>query len=196
MKRPTASNAEAFVRCTSSHVLPQHESYQSYTDHGTEGHLLLCGVINLVPGASGRLETFIPGIGAKLSEAMDGVESARRRRTWWTWRSARPSSSASTSTASTRRSWGASSPSTRFAARWTSTLARVASGGSATSSSASPPRGGRSTSRPWLSFGCLASRTRRSTAASCSSTTTATRRSSPRKPRRSTRWIWMSAPTI
>ena len=41
MKHPSASNAEAFVRCTASHVLPQHENYAAHTEAGTFGHELV-----------------------------------------------------------------------------------------------------------------------------------------------------------
>lgn len=76
MKQPSASNAEAFVRCTSSHVLPQHDSYHERTDKGTHGHTLLCAVINRMPGAAGRLEAELPGLHQKLAETMDGVSEA------------------------------------------------------------------------------------------------------------------------
>lgn len=76
MKRPSASNAEAFVRCTSSHVLPQHEAYAEYTEKGTDGHKLLCDVVNRVPGAAGRLEAELPGLHEKIAIEMDGVDDA------------------------------------------------------------------------------------------------------------------------
>ncbi len=76
-KRPTASNVEAFVKCGASHALPQHESYQSYTEKGTDGHKLLCDVINMVPGAGGRLEASYRGLGPKLAESMVDLFGAR-----------------------------------------------------------------------------------------------------------------------
>ncbi len=76
MKRPSASNAEAFVRCTASHVLPQHESYHEKTEKGTDGHKLLTDVINRFPGAALRLETAMPGMLSKLNDEMHGVEAA------------------------------------------------------------------------------------------------------------------------
>jgi hypothetical protein len=76
VKRPSASNAEAFVRCTASHVLPQHESYAAKTERGTGGHTLLANVINRFPNAAAKLEEEFPGLAAELVEAMDGVEAA------------------------------------------------------------------------------------------------------------------------
>ena len=76
MKRPSASNAEAFVRCTASHVLPQHESYAEKTERGTDGHALLTNVINRLPGAAAKLEAEMPGLMRLLSDSMDGVEAA------------------------------------------------------------------------------------------------------------------------
>ena len=76
MKRPSASNAEAFVRCTASHVLPQHESYAAKTERGTDGHSLLANVINRLPGAAVKLEAEMPGLMTVLSDSMDGVEAA------------------------------------------------------------------------------------------------------------------------
>ena len=75
MKRPSASNAEAFVRCTVSHVLPQHESYQAYTESGTDGHRLLCAVYNRVPGAEERCEAALPGLLTRLDEVMPDVNN-------------------------------------------------------------------------------------------------------------------------
>jgi hypothetical protein len=75
VKRPSASNAEAFVRCTASHVLPQHESYQSYTEAGTDGHKLLCDYYNRVPGAFERLEGSLRGLQSQLDELFGDIES-------------------------------------------------------------------------------------------------------------------------
>lgn len=76
-KRPTASNVEAFVMCGASHALPQHESHNEWAESGTNGHELLCGIINMVPGAGARIEDELPGLAAKLAEKMTGCEGAR-----------------------------------------------------------------------------------------------------------------------
>ncbi len=76
MKHPSASTAEAFFMCSASHVLPQHDSYASYTEKGTEGHHLLCEVANRVPGAAGRLEEELPTLHEKIALEMDGVSEA------------------------------------------------------------------------------------------------------------------------
>ena len=46
MKQPSGSNAEAFARCTASHVLPQSDSHNDYMDRGSEGHEPLAAAIN------------------------------------------------------------------------------------------------------------------------------------------------------
>lgn len=73
MKAPSASNAEAFVRCTASHVLPQVESYEAKTERGTDGHNLLAGVVNRKPGAGPAIEAAFPGIGRKLAPLLAGA---------------------------------------------------------------------------------------------------------------------------
>jgi hypothetical protein len=57
-------------------VLPQHEAHSSYSEGGTNGHALLCGVVNRVPGAAAKLEQEIPGLHEKIAVEMDGVSDA------------------------------------------------------------------------------------------------------------------------
>lgn len=46
---PSGSNTEAFVECTSSHVLPQHDARTGRANRGTDGHDYLTAVINQRP---------------------------------------------------------------------------------------------------------------------------------------------------
>lgn len=75
MKNPSASNAEAFVRCTSSHVLPQHEAYLDKTEKGTSGHKLISNVINRHPGAAAKLTEEIPALGYQLAGLLHQVHN-------------------------------------------------------------------------------------------------------------------------
>lgn len=74
MKRPSASTAEAFYRCSASHILPQHESYGELNESGNDGHELLCNYYNKVPGAQERLELALPHMPTKLAKLFVGVE--------------------------------------------------------------------------------------------------------------------------
>lgn len=73
MKHPSASNAEAFVRCTASHVLPQHEHYTEATEKGTDGHALIAAVLNKEPGAGAKLAKAYPDLGFKLQGLVQGI---------------------------------------------------------------------------------------------------------------------------
>lgn len=75
MKRPSASTAEAFVRCSASHVLPQHESYTDASEGGNDGHHLLAEYYNKVPGSQERLEAKLPHLPTKLYEYIEGVDA-------------------------------------------------------------------------------------------------------------------------
>lgn len=46
MKRPTASNVEAFVMCGASHILPQSDKHNDYAYRGSEGHAPLAAKAN------------------------------------------------------------------------------------------------------------------------------------------------------
>lgn len=74
MKRTSASTAEAFVRCSASHILPQHESYGEANESGAEGHELLCAYYNKVPGSQERLELKLPHLPTKLAKLVGHVE--------------------------------------------------------------------------------------------------------------------------
>jgi hypothetical protein len=55
VKHPSASNAEAFVKCGASHVLAQSDKHNDYMYRGTEGHEPLAALVNgRVPNASDR----------------------------------------------------------------------------------------------------------------------------------------------
>ncbi len=73
MKQPSASNAEAFVRCTASHVLPQHEHYSELSENGTDGHALIAALISKEPNAAAKLAKRYPNLGFKLQEMTQGV---------------------------------------------------------------------------------------------------------------------------
>jgi hypothetical protein len=73
VKHPSASNAEAFVRCTASHVLPQHEAYLARTESGTDNHDVLTGVINKRLGAAERMAKLWPGFA--FAELVSGVDA-------------------------------------------------------------------------------------------------------------------------
>lgn len=74
MKRPSASTSEAFIRCSASHILPQHESYTDANEGGNEGHELLCAYYNRVPGSQERLELRLPHLPTKLAKLVGHVE--------------------------------------------------------------------------------------------------------------------------
>lgn len=74
--RPSASNAEAFVKCGASHVLPQSDKHGDYRDKGSEAHEPLAAVINnRVP------QTTLRGVMAvkdfNLGEVLEGTHTRR-----------------------------------------------------------------------------------------------------------------------
>lgn len=72
-KAPSASNAEAFVMCGASHILPQSDRGGDYRDRGTEAHEALAAFIN------GRMPvTTLRGVQSvrdfNIGEVIEGVE--------------------------------------------------------------------------------------------------------------------------
>lgn len=60
MKLPSASNAEAFVMCGASHVLPQSQKHNDHMYRGTEGHEPLAARLNgKIPGGTERGLQFV-----------------------------------------------------------------------------------------------------------------------------------------
>lgn len=76
MKHPSASNAEAFVMCGASHVLPQSQKHNDYMHKGTEGHAPLEAMLNgKVPSTTDRGLASVKDF--PFDVVMDGV--TRRR---------------------------------------------------------------------------------------------------------------------
>ncbi len=73
MRQVSASNVEPFVKCTASHVLPQHQSYMAKTESGTDNHKLVGDAINNVIGGNARLRAALPGLADKLPSLLDGI---------------------------------------------------------------------------------------------------------------------------
>ncbi len=75
MRQVSASNVEPFVKCTASHVLPQHQSYMAKTESGTDNHKLVGDAINNVIGGNARLRAALPGLADKLPFLLDGINN-------------------------------------------------------------------------------------------------------------------------
>lgn len=76
MKQPSASNAESFVMCGASHVLPQSQKHNDYMHRGTEGHEPLANRLNgKVPGGTERGLEFVKDF--PLDVVMAGVTKWR-----------------------------------------------------------------------------------------------------------------------
>ena len=76
MKQPSASNAESFVMCGASHVLPQSSKHNDFMYRGTEGHEPLANRLNgKVPGGTERGLEFVKDF--PLDKVMAGVTKWR-----------------------------------------------------------------------------------------------------------------------